>query len=174
MFGPAIDKGPMIRAMQELNDKRREAFDFARHNLSEFIRAEAEGILRSFGVKMAVSMSAPETYDALLCEWAACGGEYITVSGMHCDNTIYTAPEVNHMFRFWHDYLHLQYHKPFTLAGELFIGALHCDAVASFYGAGSMEHKLMMADTIGQSTFEAVTGKFPEDQRAFAWRFVHQ
>lgn len=173
MFGAAIDKGPMIRAMQELNDKRREAFDFARHNLSEFIRERAEW-LGLFGVRMEVSASAPETYSALLHEWRACDGTCITVSGMHCDNTIYTTPEVNHMFRFWHDYLHLEHKKPFTLAGELFIGALHCESVAAHFGAGSMEHKLMMADTIGQSTFEAVTGAFPKDQRAFAWRFVHQ
>lgn len=153
---------------------RQEAFDFARHNLSEFVRAEAEGIMRQHCVVMKVCHDAPETYPDLVSMWDDYWRGCIEVSSLHCDNTIYTTPEVNHLFRFWHDWLHLQYSADFSLSGELEIGAIHCKAVADFYGAGSMEHKLMMADTIGQSTFEAVTGAFPKDQRAFAWRFVHQ
>lgn len=174
MLGAAIDKGPMIRALQAEDDKRREAFDFARHNLSMFVLAEAQSIMNQYGVSMRAAPNAPDTYSDLLNEWRECSGTRIVVSSLNCANTIYTTPEVNQLFRFWHDWLHLYHGKDFSLSGELYIGALHCQAVASFYGAGSMEHKLMMADTIGQSTFEAVTGAFPKDQRAFAWRFVHQ
>lgn len=174
MFGYPVDISAARRAHEELRAQRTAAFDFARHNLSEFIRAEAESIMRQYGVTMKVSCCAPDTYDELGQQWYGCNGKSITVSSLHCENTIYTTPEVNHLFRFWHDWLHLQEMQDFTLSGELYIGAIHCRAVAAFYGAGSMEHKLMVADTIGQSTFEAVTGAFPDDQRAFAWRFVHQ
>lgn len=174
MMAPCVDYGPVFRSWEEQRAKKREAFDFARHNLSEFIRAEAEGIMRQYGVSMHAHCDAPETYIELLDMWDRSSGMCIDVSNMHCDNTIYTTPEVNHLFRFWHDWLHLQYSADFSLSGELEIGAIHCKAVADFYGSGSMEHRLMIADTIGQSTFEAVTGAFPKDQRAFAWRFVHQ
>ena len=174
MFGYPVDISVARRAHEELRAKRTEAFDFARHNLSEFIRAEAQSIMNQYGVRMVAWDGAPETYSELCLMWELYNGSCIEVSDQHCGSTIYTTPEVNHLFRFWHDWLHLQYSADFSLSGELEIGAIHCDAVAKFYGKGSMEHKLMMADTIGQSTFEAVTGAFPKDRRAFAWRFVHQ
>lgn len=174
MMRVPIDYQPRNHAMLDKLGEQREAFDFARHNLSEFVRAEAEGIMRQYSVSMRAHCDAPDTYPDLLDMWDRNNGMCIDVSSMHCDNTIYTTPEVNHLFRFWHDWLHIQHSADFSLAGELEIGAIHCAAVASFHGAGSMEHKLMLADTIGQSTYEAVTGKFPDDQRAFAWRFVHQ
>lgn len=151
-----------------------QAFNAACHNLSMFVLAEAQSIMNQYGVSMRAAPNAPDNYPDLLREWRECSGTRIVVSSLNCANTIYTTPEVNHLFRFWHDWLHLEHDKPFTLAGELFIGAIHCDAVASFYGEGSMEHKLMIADTIGQSTYEALTGAFPKNQRAFAWGFVHQ
>lgn len=172
MIGHAINRGPIIRALQALDAQRQEAFDFARHNLSEFIRAEAQSIMNQYGVRMVAWEGAPETYSDLCLMWELYNGSCIEVSNQHCERTIYSTPEVNHLFRFWHDWLHLQHGKAFDLSGELYIGALHCEAVASFYGKHSLEHKLMIADTIGQSTYEAVAGKFPDDQRAFAWQFV--
>lgn len=150
------------------------ALGVARRNLTEYVSKEATFIQQAHGVSMIVSDDAPNTFDELRRQWLASSGTSITVSSLHCDGTIYLSPTANQQFRFWHDWLHLEHNKPFTLAGELAIGAIHCDAVAMWFGYDSLEYKLMLADTVGQSTYEAVTGKFPADQLAFARAFVAQ
>ena len=146
--------------------------------LSVFVAKQAHRLMRATGIQMRPCNNAPNSYGGLVAAFmdATMDSEryYLPVSNLHCWSTIYTTPEVNMQFRYWHDMLHCMRREDFSLKGELAIGALHCGSAAREFGRGSLEYKLMLADTIGQTVHEAMTGAFPGDQREFCFNFVNQ
>lgn len=144
--------------------------------LSELVRQQANQMRQLTGIDIVSTADAPSTFNELMLAYhrAKLNTGYLPVSNLHCDNTIYTTPGCNVMFRYWHNMLHCMRGCDFSLAGELAVGAAHCAVVANYLGADSLEHKLMMADTIGQSMHEKITGSFPADQWEFCFNFVNQ
>ena len=115
-----------------------------------------------------VSEDAPNTYDDLQAHFAKTG-RVLVWSGAS-DHTIFGDPEVNHMFRAWHDTKHILFELPFTLEGEIEACRLQCEDIKALYGEGETGKaliKLVEAEVIGQALYHDARGGFPKDQRGF-------
>lgn len=149
------------------------ALIFARQELSAFVVERAVATAKYVGFSwVAVEEGHPETYEALLNEYVWCanaeGNREFRVWSGGSDHTIYTRPSVNHAFRFWHDMMHCHERLTMSYHDEVLLGLHSAKQVAFRFGAQSLEYKLFVADTIGQSTHEHLTGAFPQDQLSFA------
>lgn len=149
------------------------ALIFARQELSAFVVERAVATAKYVGFSwVAVESGHPETYEALLNEYAWCanaeGGREFRVWSGGSGHTIYTRPSVNHAFRFWHDMMHCHERLTMSYHDEVLLGLHSAKQVGARFGVQSLEYKLFVADTIGQSTHEHLTGAFPQDQLSFA------
>lgn len=146
--------------------------------LSRFVVGQAERIRIGQGIRWHAVPDAPNTWEDLYYAYLSAKkkGFYLPVSSLHSDNSIYTTPEVNHACRYWHDMLHCVHGLDFSLASELQVGRIQADCVGRHFGVGSPEHLLMLADTVGQSIYDSIHGKFPDNQREFClkWVAAHQ
>lgn len=153
------------------------ALIFARQALSAFIVDQAVATAKYVGFSwVAVESGHPETYEALLNEYAHCANadgtrEFRVWSG-GSDSTIYSRPSVNHAFRFWHDMMHCHERLTMSYPDEVLLGLHAGKIVARHFGTDSLEYRLFMADTVGQSTHEHLTGAFPQDQLRFALKLI--
>lgn len=156
------------------NIQRVTDIECARFRLSKFVERKALEVTRLTGVNYAESVDAPSTFEEVKAEWANAlrtGLPFRVFSG-GSDKTIYVDPCYNWAFRFWHDYLHVKYNKSMAYDSEVFIGHMHVTHVASEFGIGSLEARLMFADTIGQCLYYETHGGFVEDQLEFALHAV--
>jgi hypothetical protein len=118
------------------------------------------------------SGDAPSTYPALLeaYEISHTTGRPYPVSSANCDNTIFTKAETNWAMRFIHDLGHAGHQLSFSIEAELVLALHHLEALqAAGFGANSPEYKLLHADTIGQALCVTRIGRFPLNQRLFAY-----
>jgi hypothetical protein len=151
-------------------------FHIPRENLGRFVLHEAERAGVEHGISYVPSINAPSTYDELLTTYAACihSGAPFPISPDNCQRTIYTSPQINWAFRFVHDLVHIDNRLSFTPLDEVAVGAIQLEALrAARYGPGSVEHRLLHADTIGQTFCSAVLGRFPYNQRLFVYDCLH-
>jgi hypothetical protein len=87
-----------------------------------------------------------------------------TISTIGCGNTIFGDPQVNIMFRAWHDYIHITKQLDFSPINE---------AAVAFIQASELpwdwwyEKQLIIAEVVGQVVNHERTGQFNHDQRAF-------
>jgi hypothetical protein len=102
----------------------------------------------------------PTSLSELMERWPGIGP--VPVSGEHAEHTIWGHPDLNAIFRAWHDSLHVLDGREFSPEGELAVARLHlrvCDTPG--------EHNILWAETEGQSAFHRAHGVFPRLQRAF-------
>lgn len=121
-----------------------------------------------------VGPDAPATLDDLNRQFAS--GRH-KVDNRHSENTVFACPETNWAFRAWHDWCHWKGQYPFTLDGEAAVARMQIEHVRMLYGGGPMLEAfsaLIRAEVIGQASYYAATGKFPEDQRAFVRDFLRR
>ena len=143
-----------------------------RGNLGRFVLEQAERTSRDHGVTYVPSTDAPSAYPDLIIAYRKCvaTSKPFPVSPAHCRRTIYTRPQLNWVFRFVHDIQHVTRSLTFTTADELEMGMYHLEALrAAGYRPETYEHQLLHADTIGQTYCQAFIGRFPYDQRQFAY-----
>lgn len=143
----------------------------ARRNLSAFVREQAETAAHRLKFGWRGSELAPGSFEALRHEHRSSelSGLPLRVSAHFSERTIYDAPEVSHAMRFWHDTSHVQLGLDFTPDCELELGCYHLEVLRSYgFGASTIEHRLLHADTIGQTLCTVTLGRFPIDQLRFA------
>lgn len=112
---------------------------------------------------------APETFEELRRAFAASGGAnggIIPVSSLNCEDTIYGDPEVNMMFRAWHDSVHLMEGYDFSVAGEAHVAYLQIAQLMALFGPRPEWAALILSEVIGQAVYMVGHGKFPVKQRA--------
>lgn len=144
-------------------------FEKARVNLTEFVLAQAAALASYNGVGFLAHPTAPDTFDGILTECSLWEKGYpFRVSPDHCENTIYTSPNGNHAFRFWHDVLHASRGDDLTLQGESAVNQVHIAAVRREFGSDSNEALLMQVDTNGQLMYFHEHGKHVTNQLEFA------
>ncbi|CUR50714.1 hypothetical protein SHL_00024 [Pseudomonas phage shl2] len=114
---------------------------------------------------LGISKDAPDTFAKLKAE--AAGGKLV-VSPEFSETAIYGVAG-NITFRVFHDYGHLIYDKEFETAQECELARIQWLDLKAHIPAEwvSVCHAVYFADTCEQSLFEASTGAFPSDQRAF-------
>lgn len=142
----------------------------ARRLLSAFITTHADATAQRLGFGWTAGPSAPSTYQQLRGAVAHCQatGEPLLVSSEHSDSVIYTRPEVNHAFRFWHDVSHVRRGLSFELPDELELALWHLDVLRRG-GAepASLQYRLLEADLVGQLLLMGLAKRFPYDQEDF-------
>ncbi len=91
-----------------------------------------------------------------------------------CERTIYSAPEVNHAFRAWHDSVHAELGAGFDREGEFAVAIEQYRelgrAIVGQTAPGLVEddQRALWADVWGQFLYsEKHGGQFPDDQAAF-------
>lgn len=127
------------------------------------LRAKMQGDLTNFGV----------TYEPTLDERlvpttrAQCGAQLISLRGvlMVSDNNhsgVLWGNDTNVMFRAWHDWQHSVHHKEFTPPDELWLGLDHLKRLK--LNPASLAYDLMLMNGVGQTVYQLVNGKFPDNQ----------
>lgn len=147
----------------------------ARINLSHFMTEQAERARQKHGIDFVASTDAPSDYPALLAAYdtATSAGKRFPVSNAHCERTIYPNPTSNLRFRFVHDMEHVTRGLDFSVDDEIDVACHHLEALRTAgYPADSYEHRLLHADTIGQTYCQVLIGRFPFDQLRFAYDCV--
>lgn len=94
----------------------------------------------------------------------------MTVWGGCSNYTIFGDAEHNYAFRAWHDSVHYRHQMPYDLSGEAAVAFVQCWQLFQNYGDDTEVTEwaaLILTEVIGQCLYEAQTGEFPLDQRAF-------
>ena len=120
-----------------------------------------------------VSQDAPDTLEKLQAEYAERGR--ITVWEGASDKTIFGDPQINHMFRAWHDWCHLMGRCDFSIEGEQAAACMQMEHVKTLFGDGDTgQHfcRIIEAEVIGQALYEQLHSSFPEDQMQFVKAYL--
>lgn len=146
-------------------------FDAARRAYTRFTINAAARLARDVGFSYEPVDVAPSTYEEVSAEYQRCKRTHAAfrVWNGASDKTVFTSPEGNYAFRFWHDVVsHGADGRTFDLHDELLAGSKWVAKVAAEFGDDSVEARIAHADTIGQSLYaDDHGGDFPVDQLAF-------
>jgi len=143
--------------------------------LSRFVIDKARKVQRQIGFGYVEAADAPNNMRELMAafENSKRTGQPLPVFSGASEGTIYTSKEANWAFRFWHDVVHCQHDLGFNFADEVSVAWLQGEAVAAEFGKESMEYRMFMADTAGQSLYaQTHGGEFPVDQWAYVAALV--
>jgi hypothetical protein len=77
-------------------------------------------------------------------------------------STIWSAPNINYLFRAWHDNAHLALGADIDQLGELRVARHACAQIT-----GKPERAILWAETYGQVLYHVEHGAFPHNQRQF-------
>lgn len=156
-------------------------FEQARINLSAFVLDHSRTLQVFHLVGVAAVDNAPNDYASLCAMWdeiqngATIGqiAKPFLVWNGGSDATVYTTPAANYAFRFWHDILHVTKGLRFDTMDEIEIGIMQTKAVQAEFGKDSLEAKIMLADTVGQSIYAQMNnGEFPDNQVSYVWTLI--
>lgn len=149
----------------------------ARANLEHYVIAKAHRIAKDLGFSYIECENAPNSYDELeqAFKHSMATKAPLPVFDGASENTIYLSKEGNWSFRFWHDVIHVSNGYQLTLEDEIKCSSIQCDEVSRYFGDHSLESKLFIADTIGQSVYAHLhNGAFPENQLAFVKSLIKE
>lgn len=85
------------------------------------------------------------------------------------DNTIFGEPKLNHIFRAWHDFIHVTYNQDFGFAGESMVGTIQIHQLPSDW---LFEKELLTSEILGQNQYYRQHKEFVKDQRKFAYDYL--
>lgn len=85
------------------------------------------------------------------------------------DNTIFGEPFVNHIFRAWHDLIHIVYDQPFNFGGESTVATIQCSQLPTDW---IFEKELLTAEVLGQNQYYRIHREYVTDQRQFAYDYL--
>jgi hypothetical protein len=149
----------------------------ARANLEHFVLAKAHRLAKDLGFSYIESDNAPNNFDELeqAFKHSMNTKAPLPVFSGASENTIYLSKEGNWSFRFWHDVVHTTHGYKLTLEDEIKCSSIQCEEVAKYFGEHSLESKLFIADTIGQSVYAYLhNGSFPEHQLNFVKSLIKE
>lgn len=93
------------------------------------------------------------------------------------ERTVFGDAQTNYAFRAWHDAVHLRLHAPFDRAGEQAVYEVQASDVFLVLPKAPAEHRffcqrLLWTEVMGQLAHQERFGRFPDDQAAFAERYL--
>ena len=147
--------------------------EVARRNLSAFVLNQAEQTAHGAGFGWEARADAPDKYPVLQAHYDEIkrSGGPLHVSSYNSGNAIYTTPQINHAFRFWHDMHHLKLGLSFKFVDEIELALWHLSvAEKAGLGRGSLESQLLEIDLLGQNYLYSVARKHPVNQEVFVRR----
>lgn len=147
----------------------------ARYRLSAFVRREATRTANELGFGWRPATVTPSGLDGLRSEFRSCRqtGLPFRVLREFSDDTIFVGQSTNWAMRFWHDTRHVWLGADFSTEAELQVAECHLRrARDEGFGYGSLEHQMLLADTVGQTLYVARTSRFVTHQLDFVLDFV--
>lgn len=91
-------------------------------------------------------------------------GQRFPVSSLYCEKTVFGDPDINVMFRAWHDDVHLTNDYGFDLNGEVLTAFKQASELPIDW---HYERELILIEVIAQVQYALSTGGFVDDQRRF-------
>lgn len=153
------------------NVQRTNTLTVARERLSSLVKRMANDCTRRSGINYEeCDIRSKETWEETkaMFQSAQTLNQPVYVRKSDSETSIYTSAAVNWAFRFWHDYLHYQHDLTFSFIDEVLVGQFQIDATVLEFGEGSLEAKLMTADTLGQVLYYKMHEEFVDNQLTFA------
>jgi hypothetical protein len=141
-----------------------------REVLSEFVLEQAHRTAERVGFKWVGTTEAPDRYQPLVSAYqhSKASGEPLPISSENSHSVIYTSPDVNVAWRFWHDVHHVELGLSFKSVDELALALWHLGELQQAgFSRGSMPWRLLHADLVGQAHLWALARRYPEDQASF-------
>ena len=138
--------------------------------ISEFVLGRADLTARYFGFTFVGTEDAPNDYDTLyqLFRHSRHTGAPLPVSSLNCEDTIYTSPQANMAFRFWHDVSHCVSELTFSGPDEIDLARSHLASFTISTGRkDDLVYSLFKGEVLGQAMYGAITGDFVTNQRRF-------
>ena len=142
----------------------------ARATLTAFVRERAAATRSRTGVDWLFTPDAPNTYKELRQAWevSLSTGAPLPILNDHSESVIFTEPEGNFVYRYWHDVTHLERERNFSNPHELDMAVFHLwDAEQHGLTRGSLPWRLLRADAIGNVLHWSVYRDYVQDQRVF-------
>lgn len=155
--------------------QRTEDIDIAIERLGKFIERKANEWSRVLSVSY--EESDEHVFDSFEeavknVEGALAMKHPVYVLKAEADHSVYGKPHVVWALRFWHEVLHYVLNADFSEAGEFKVSLAHIRDAEEEFGKGSLEAKLMHAETLGQVSYYWVHGEFVKDQKAFDLNYI--
>ena len=122
--------------------------------------------IKEQGIQFEVSATAPSTYEELRTQ---CNPYSITVWSGASDRTIW-GYRGNHLFRVFHDHLHLKYGLDFSDESERQV----CELSIALLGLDGIHAMIMQAEICGQLDYKNTHNEFPTDQTQFTAEYVRE
>lgn len=138
------------------------AYDSAVKEIENLLVEVAKDLYLS-GWSYLTSSEAPESYKELK---QTTHDKCIIIADYGCENTIYSDPIYNHLFRFWHDVLHLVHDCNFSKEGESKVASYHLK-MAETRGLSPLALRILNAETNGQVAYYFARKAFVVNQEAF-------
>lgn len=138
--------------------------------LTTFVWERALATRARTGVDWAFAPDAPNTYKELRQAWqhSLSTGAPLPVLNDHSESVIFTEPEGNYVYRYWHDVTHLERERNFSNPHELDMASFHLwDAEQHGLTRGSLPWRLLHADAVGNVLHWAVYREYVRDQKVF-------
>jgi len=163
--------------------------DQARALLTHAIEYLATETVKHTGIGYRAVPDAPDNWEDLQEDYRLAiegvAGHKLRVWDGASDRSIYTSPQANYEFRYWHDTGHVQHGLSFTPEDEralqtlyhiremraaLWTATMHIPG----YTRETLELALQMykADTLGQIEYVVANKRFPNDQLAFVLAYL--
>ncbi|AZZ39727.1 hypothetical protein C0Z10_08135 [Acidipropionibacterium jensenii] len=142
----------------------------ARRDLSDIVQRQADELAGQLGFGWQAVAAAPSTYQQLrgAVDYSLVSKKPLPVSSENSATVIYTGPEVNFAFRFWHDVSHVRHGLSFALEDELELALWHLGVLErGGLSPESLAYRLFQADIVGQLLLMGLAGRFPFDQEQF-------
>ncbi|MFF8186057.1 hypothetical protein ACF044_02200 [Microbacterium sp. NPDC016588] len=147
----------------------------ARETLTAFVWERGEATRARTGVDWVFTPDAPNTYKELRQAWevSLSTGAPLPILNDHSESVIFTDPEGNFVYRYWHDVTHLERERNFSNPHELDMAVFHLwDAEQHGLNRGSLPWRLLRADAIGNVLHWSVYRDYVPDQRVFVENVV--
>lgn len=142
----------------------------ARETLTAFVWERAEAARARTGVAWQFTPDAPNTYRALRRAWdtSLAEGVPLPISNTDCESVIFTTPDGNAAYRYWHDVTHLERERNFTNPHELDMAHFHLwDAEQQGLTRGSLAWRLLRADAMGNVLHWSIYREYVLNQEVF-------
>lgn len=109
-----------------------------------------------------------ETFEAHKKTYRETGKIYIWTG--ESKNTIFGKEKINHYFRAWHDYIHLNYNLGYSITDESIVCNIQRDMLPNEW---YFEKELINAEIIGQAHYFYKNNSFVKNQRLFASMYLN-
>lgn len=166
-----VEKDKMAEAAKKIDDiaclVKKEKMARAAKKIVDIACVDVKRFFR-WGMKPVPDHKAPRTLGQMHHKYL-CSKSYeypYPVSQDFCENTIYDSPNHNMVIRAWHDSHHIKLMIDTSFEGEVLLGQY---GVLRIPEEEKDARVLYFCDSVGQTLYHEVSGKYPENQKEFVY-----